>query len=260
MQRIKASNLNRGLVGAWCPSVAGNGLLLPDLSGYGNHGTLTNMDASDWNATELGRGLRFDGNLNTTNYAVRLPKNAFNTSSLFSVHSWFVPTNLAPTSAQYVTTKWNSSSGRNGYAIAISDVSSNTLAVQISDSSGRTETTASLTGFLNRAVQVAITYDQSLLQLFLNGVLANSQTINRDSSSSASNLFIGAGYRTDTTIIGAFAGSVLDVRNYSRILSSSEVKQLYEGGPGYGLKQERKRSRFASSTNRRRRIICGASV
>ena len=44
--------LTDGLQGWWCPSLddAGNGTTtLTDLSGNGNHGTLTNMDpATDW--------------------------------------------------------------------------------------------------------------------------------------------------------------------------------------------------------------------
>jgi hypothetical protein len=35
-----------------------------------------------------------------------------------------------------------------------------------------------------------------------------------------------------------------DIRIYNRALSPSEIKQLYEGGPGFGLRLERKRSRF----------------
>ena len=244
MRRIKASNLNRGLVGAWCPSVAGNGLLLPDLSGYGNHGTLKGMTALDWITTNGQRGILFNGNNNTTDYAIRLPKNSFDTSIPFSVNTWFVPNNLSLFQQKYITSKWGASNGRNGYAIQLSENSANTLAVQIADSVGRTETTIDLTGFLNGLVNVAITYDQSVLKVFRNGNEITSNSINRNAASPAQNLFIGAGHRTDTTILGAFTGSVLEVRNHSQILSPSEIKQLYEGGPGYGLRLERKRTRF----------------
>jgi len=41
--------LTDGIVGCWSPSIRGSGYLLPDLSGRGNHGVLTNMDAgTDW--------------------------------------------------------------------------------------------------------------------------------------------------------------------------------------------------------------------
>ena len=51
-----------GLVGAWMPSLGVTGETLRDVSGNGNHGTLTNMDAaSDWVATSKGLALDFDG-------------------------------------------------------------------------------------------------------------------------------------------------------------------------------------------------------
>lgn len=55
-------NLWDGLVGAWMPSLGVTGDTLRDVSGNGNHGTLTNMDAaSDWVATSKGLALDFDG-------------------------------------------------------------------------------------------------------------------------------------------------------------------------------------------------------
>jgi len=55
-------NLWDGLVGAWMPSLGVTGETLRDVSGYGNHGTLTNMDAAtDWVATSKGLALDYDG-------------------------------------------------------------------------------------------------------------------------------------------------------------------------------------------------------
>ena len=53
-------SLTDGIIGCWSPSVSGSGYLLPDLSGRGNHGTLTNMDAgTDWpGVTVVGRSGR----------------------------------------------------------------------------------------------------------------------------------------------------------------------------------------------------------
>jgi len=53
-------NLWDGLVGAWMPSLGVTGETLRDVSGNGNHGTLTNMDAAtDWVATSKGLALDF---------------------------------------------------------------------------------------------------------------------------------------------------------------------------------------------------------
>jgi hypothetical protein len=52
----------RGCVGAWNPGLGPTGLTLRDWSGYGNHGTLTNMDAgTDWVASQGRYALDFDG-------------------------------------------------------------------------------------------------------------------------------------------------------------------------------------------------------
>ena len=55
-------NLWKGLVGAWMPSFGVTGNTLKDVSGNGNDGTLTNMDAAtDWVGTSKGLALDFDG-------------------------------------------------------------------------------------------------------------------------------------------------------------------------------------------------------
>jgi len=55
-------NLWKGLVGAWMPSFGVTGGTLKVVSGNGNDGTLTNMDAAtDWVATSKGLALDFDG-------------------------------------------------------------------------------------------------------------------------------------------------------------------------------------------------------
>ena len=56
----------KGLIGAWCPSLGPSGSTLRDLSGFGRHGTLGNMDpATDWiigaNPRVPGYTLDFDG-------------------------------------------------------------------------------------------------------------------------------------------------------------------------------------------------------
>lgn len=51
-----------GLIGCWSPSLGASGYRLLDRTQYGNHGTLTNMDAgTDWVASPVGVVLDFDG-------------------------------------------------------------------------------------------------------------------------------------------------------------------------------------------------------
>ena len=69
-RKSEAPDLWRGLVGAW-PIQEGGGDTVFDVSGYGNHGTLMNMDpAIDWEVSQCGRALDFDG----TNDVVYFPE------------------------------------------------------------------------------------------------------------------------------------------------------------------------------------------
>jgi hypothetical protein len=55
------AGLWEGLVGCWVPQMGPTGNRLLDLSGYGNHGTLTNMDpATDWVTGQGGWALDLD--------------------------------------------------------------------------------------------------------------------------------------------------------------------------------------------------------
>ncbi|MCK5615553.1 LamG domain-containing protein [Candidatus Pacearchaeota archaeon] len=57
----KEHNLAQGLVACWLLNEGGGGQVY-DLSGYDNHGTLTNMDAkTDWVPGKFGKALDFDG-------------------------------------------------------------------------------------------------------------------------------------------------------------------------------------------------------
>jgi hypothetical protein len=240
MQRIKASNLNRGLVGAWCPSVAGNGLLLPDLSGYGNHGTLTNMDASDWVGTDRGRALDFDG----INDEVIVSRNAnyqFAHNVPFSILLWIV---LRGNSDGPILA-YAKASGFVGYYI--SRFSNKILADYFPGGvfQGRYSVTISTNTLYCCVMTRDGTATQAGHRLYLNGV---EDTGNRGGE--AATITAGIDYSNAQLALGNRLGVgfnnqiAFEARIYNRALSPSEIKQLYEGGPGYGLRQERKRSRF----------------
>lgn len=84
-------SLTDGIIGCWSPSVRGSGYLLPDLSGRGNHGTLTNMDAgTDWPGAAVrgvhGRVLDYDGTNDFVNCGQR--GGDLTESIPFSVSAW----------------------------------------------------------------------------------------------------------------------------------------------------------------------------
>ena len=99
--------LERGVVGYWCPMLATTGLRLYDRSGRGNRGTLTNMDAAtDWVASKVrntsGRVLDFDGSNdhvadcgNTSSFAFMINPYVFTIEIWFKLNSLSVRQALA---------------------------------------------------------------------------------------------------------------------------------------------------------------------
>ena len=82
-----------GIIGCWSPSIRGSGYLLPDLSGRGNHGTLTNMDAgTDWPGAAVrgvhGRVLDFDGTNDFADFGTRIDLGG---AKFVSFSAWLKP-------------------------------------------------------------------------------------------------------------------------------------------------------------------------
>ncbi len=81
----------KGLVGLWVPGLGPTGLTLRDVSGFGNHGALTNMDpATDWVTTgqRVPWALDFDGGndyVDMGNISAQLGPGDF---SLVTHHKW----------------------------------------------------------------------------------------------------------------------------------------------------------------------------
>jgi len=120
----------KGLVGAWFPSLGPTGLTLRDISGRGNHGTLTSMDpATDWVVTEKGYALDFDGTNDYVNLGV--PKVLTAGVATLSCFCWFRTANLAadqrtiwasPTVANNTFGIWmDTDEGADGWACGVWD-------------------------------------------------------------------------------------------------------------------------------------------
>ena len=83
-----AHPLNRELVGYW-PMGEGAGIRAQDLSGKGNHGTLTNMvqgSTSGWTGGKFGRAINFDG---TNDFIAVNSKNLDINGRVATVSFWF---------------------------------------------------------------------------------------------------------------------------------------------------------------------------
>ena len=212
-------NLWDGLVGAWMPSFGVTGETLRDVSGNGNHGTLTNMDAAtDWVGTSKGLALDFDG----TNEMVDVDSppvidGSSATYSLWvkanSVYSWMSP-------CGYVT------SGFDDYRFIFRRTNTGLIQTYVRRSNSINFSAATPSGFnwydWNHFLIVA---NGSLSQTYVNGSFLASN------NSGSGNLNFGTTFTLGNQDLrsggSTWNGGISNVKLYNRALSSTEIKQLY---------------------------------
>ena len=203
-------NLWDGLVGAWMPSLGVTGETLRDVSGNGNHGTLTFMDAAtDWVATSKGLALDFDG---VDDY-VELSNGILDPNQDFTV-STFVRVKDA---SSYKTIISNST-----YTGSLQIRIENNNQVRIIDSyQADVSTFSNFTASINTWYGIVVNRSSDVYRLYVDGEFK--------SSFSSSNVYstqpktIGTNYNNTER----FNGDISNVSAYNRALSPSEIKQLY---------------------------------
>ena len=227
------ASLRQGLVGAWCPSVqrCGSGFTLPDLSGYGNHGTLTNMDpGTDWVASGSGLALDFDGSNDYVTTGL-----SFSGASKLIISAWiFRPSS---TSNFYVGCGAGGSSGPR--ANLYINGSTYFLTADKIGNASYGSVSCSLTGW-NHFVYI---FDGSgvdnatRLSAYVNG---SKQTLTYVDTIPGTLGNVGVfeiGRSLGQGLYGT--GQADDVRIYNRALTPTEIQLLYTGGRGVGLAPER---------------------
>jgi len=233
--------LERGVVGYWCPMLATTGLRLYDRSGRGNHGTLTNMDAaSDWVTRKVrntgGRVLDFDG----TNDRVVVPNAAaLNPSKGISLSAWFRVTSTTAGVQQAIARKgWTG--GNSQYSIRVLGDKLSGFFFNQSGAIGLA------TGATSLATNIwyfgAVTYDLANVRTYLNGMLDATTAHTGDVAVASEPLQIGAGFDTNFNTATLFLGGQLaEIAIWNRPLTPGEIRTLYRIGPGWFGKRE---SRF----------------
>lgn len=254
------ASLRQGLVGAWCPSLGASGYQLIDRSGYGNHGTLTNMDPrTDWVPSGGKLALDFDGTNDYVAFPSRvLPQNGF------SVALWVKVVSSAST---YAIASAHNGGGADSYFQLFQSGSTYTFRIHQNvnvDFIGRTGgvTSPNLTHLCG-------TWDG---QTISGGIAISVNGVRVDTADSKSGSFTASYANSISSYLGCqfgsgspaalTAGLIDDIRFYNRALTPSEIRLLYAGGRGVGLLPERikhRRKTSAAATNRRRRILIGAS-
>ena len=213
----KYPSLWDGCVGAWAPSLGATGSRLFDHSAYGNHGTLTNMDAaSDWVVSGGKWALDFDGtNDYVTTDAGRALKSTGSGDATFAAFVRFKDT----ARADFLI--WKASSGTPDISLYSSGVSQLSLYVDASEIN--VSTTISTESFYH----IAATKQGDSWALYVNGLLGGTMTKALSFSGHTDVIWFGSNH-TAFSPLAAYNlnGNLDDIRIYDRALSQPEIRLL----------------------------------
>ncbi|MFV9676847.1 MAG: LamG-like jellyroll fold domain-containing protein, partial [Methanosarcinales archaeon] len=229
--------LSKGLVGCWLFN-EGAGSVANDISGHGNHGTLTNMlpnvQGSGWSGTPTGGGMAFDGSNDCVDYGT----GASLISSDGSVSFWI---NITDDDVEAVYSIGGTSAsdwlsivlGRS----ATSDLTDELISILLSSTTVQNNrigycTTVSRNELFDGAWHHIGVTAGSEYKIYLDGVSkaltiglgANNgfwtDKVGTPTHGRIGELYVGAKYYS-------LDGTIYEVQVYNRMLSAEEVKQLY---------------------------------
>ena len=212
----KYPSLWDGCVGAWAPSLGATGLTLRDESVYGNHGTLTNMDAaSDWVVSGGKVALDFDG----VDDVVVCEAPSKVTTNRLTVSCWVLPSVL--TRGDLVTC-WNNGSINSQFNL-LYGLTSGKAIFYISDGTGYNSGDSSTAMEVNKWYHIVGTYDGASVSVGVNGFIETSAAASVTlPTANLTNIRFGNNLQGD----GDFTGQLDDIRVYNRVLTPSEIKLL----------------------------------
>lgn len=227
----------RGCVGAWSPLLGPSGLTLRDWSGFGNHGTLTNMAASsDWVVSGGRYALDFDG----TDDHVVLPYKDF--AMPFTVSMWLLSRSL--TTNQCAFAFGNSADTDQFFSISLrGDVAGDPVAAAMrGGDSGINTRSDSLTAYpADTWFHVAAVFRSTTYRcVYLNGIAGTPDTT-AHTFEPFDRMTIGALVRTTTAVY--LNGQVQQLDLHNRELSENEIR-LAARRPGiaYDMRSRRRHS------------------
>ena len=224
-------SLTDGIIGCWSPSVRGSGYLLPDLSGRGNHGVLTNMDAgTDWPGAAVrgthGRVLDYDGSNDFADCGLRL--NAALVDKL-TISMWAV---FRTRNAVNVPISNLTAGASNGFALEMGRTANKLTWLQ----NGAT-VDATSTGSITDADwhHVVITRNGATgswtITFAIDGVISTHTTAANPAAASSSGVLAIGRYGSFTGGFD-FNGQIGEVAIYQRALPEAEIRDLFRQGNG----------------------------
>jgi len=217
-QTNTTTSLKTGLVGHWTFDSKDLKTNVADTSGLGNNGYMQGFGATSSAVTvgKLGQGLKFDGVNDYINLANTIPITG---ASPRTVTAWI------RREANVCTGSWKCPIIEFG---ASGTGARNTLYLKsnkLSFIGFSADLDGSLDVPLNKWTFVAEVYDGTNMTFYVNNSVSTPAPLTLNTGSS----FATIGH---DTLPNNFPGSIDDVRIYSRALSASEIKQLYNAGAG----------------------------
>jgi hypothetical protein len=215
------TNLTNGLIGHWTFDGKDMTPNVRDISGQGNHATISGQSATTTAIGKIGQALGFDG----SNDYVDIP-DIIEGLSQVTFSTWV---------------KVNDVSGTTLYIVEQSGASSDPIQIDYAAGTGgnvnkykcsiQTDLPASTNTALNTPQyfdkdwhHIVCTYDGSNVRLYIDGAFTGTaNAITGNLVSTTNNLVIGA----DS---GTWNGSLDDFRIYNRALTATEIQALYNGG------------------------------
>ncbi|OGZ32864.1 MAG: hypothetical protein A2V69_00620 [Candidatus Portnoybacteria bacterium RBG_13_40_8] len=212
--KISTVAMNNGLVGYWdFQEGAGNNVY--DKSGYDNDG-IWNGTGSHWADGKIGKGGSFNG---TDDYVyVTEPTGELNLVNNFTLSAWIKPEDSSGTRAIV---------GRY-YQYVLWIENDNTLSAIIRNSSGDYEYPTSGTAVTEGVwSHVAITFSDSVVTFYINGVKIITDSIATSQIFSDTNYYMHFGIYSSLVSL-RFPGIIDEIRAYNRVLSEGEMSRLYK--------------------------------
>jgi len=211
----------KGLVGYWNFDES-KGEIAKDFSGKGNDGTIYGAVAT---AGKIGQALSFDGD----NDYVDLSTNVANFSGLTqgSISVWFKNENTGDFRSLLALSDKGDASSEFTVWKNITDF----LALEIREEGGGEKITSTVTIGIGIWYHVVITVDAGGTKLYLNGALDNSNG-NMQFISHVNDIdFMAIGANQDSSgFQWQWDGTIDEVRIYNRVLTATEVENLYKRG------------------------------
>ncbi len=210
--------VSNGLVVAYDPAnpkcYPGSGVTFYDLSGNGNHGTLTNGPTISNN---LAKYTVFDG---SNDYIVSSNNTGIAVSSPRTIMAWAWMGNVSSS----VIARIGASASIQAYEMQV--WSSKLIMHRYSGSPAHVESTSTVK--LNRWYHFAISYDGSNVKFYIDGAYDGVSSL----SLNTANAPLYVGYPVYTEGNGHMNGNVSQVLLYNRELSASEINQNYNATKG----------------------------